>query len=258
MGKIKKFWQKFRKVWAIVGGIALIIFVGWSLIAYQPTSEAIEALQDSEDVEVIKYENHWAFLPTNIPTKKTTGVLFFPGALVDPRAYAPITNKLAQQGYPAILVSVPMRCAFGGADGSEVMNRAHTAMDEITSATNWVIAGHSRGGAIASRFVYENQNSAVGLILIGTSHPRRINLASISIPVIKILGTNDSISPVQYSNDHKHLLPSTTQRIEIAGGNHSQFGYYGFQPGDSFASINREAQQKQMLDAIIQLLELLE
>jgi hypothetical protein len=31
--------------------------------------------------------------------------------------------------------------------------------------------------------------------------------------------------------------------VRIEGGNHSQFGWYGFQPGDRWASISREEQQ---------------
>lgn len=37
----------------------------------------------------------------------------------------------------------------------------------------------------------------------------------------------------------------------IDGGNHSQFGYYGFQLGDWPATIGREEQQRRTLDALI-------
>ena len=51
------------------------------------------------------------------------------------------------------------------------------------------------------------------------------------------------------------ILPSDTIRVEIAGGNHAQFGWYGNQPGDNEATIRREIQQEQIVNATIQLLE---
>ena len=42
---------------------------------------------------------------------------------------------------------------------------------------------------------------------------------------------------------------------EIKGGNHSQFGYYGFQRGDNKAEITREKQQQEILAAILTFIE---
>jgi hypothetical protein len=43
--------------------------------------------------------------------------------------------------------------------------------------------------------------------------------------------------------------------VPIEGGNHAQFGYYGPQPGDAPATISREEQQIQAVDATVALLE---
>jgi len=51
------------------------------------------------------------------------------------------------------------------------------------------------------------------------------------------------------------LLPINTQYIMIEGGNHAQFGDYGFQPGDNEATIMRADQQQQTVDATILFLE---
>ena len=50
---------------------------------------------------------------------------------------------------------------------------------------------------------------------------------------------------------NKHLLPNDTQWIEIEGGNHAQFGYYGDQLFDGKATIDRKEQQRQTLQEII-------
>lgn len=50
-------------------------------------------------------------------------------------------------------------------------------------------------------------------------------------------------------------LPPHTRFVEIKGGNHAQFGYYGFQLGDHRATIPREQQQAELLRAILLFLE---
>jgi hypothetical protein len=51
------------------------------------------------------------------------------------------------------------------------------------------------------------------------------------------------------------MLPPTAMYVEIAGGNHAQFGYYGDQSGDNPATITREVQQIQTLNATVELLQ---
>ncbi len=48
----------------------------------------------------------------------------------------------------------------------------------------------------------------------------------------------------------KSYLPNTTEYHTIQGGNHSQFGSYGFQKGDKASNISA----KEQLDETIQLL----
>jgi hypothetical protein len=50
------------------------------------------------------------------------------------------------------------------------------------------------------------------------------------------------------------IVAADTQHVRIDGGNHSQFGSYGFQPGDWPATISRDDQQRQTLDAVLDML----
>ena len=49
-------------------------------------------------------------------------------------------------------------------------------------------------------------------------------------------------------------MPADTQFVPIEGGNHAQMGWYGPQGDDGVASISREAQQAQVVDATVALL----
>ncbi len=210
---------------------------------------------DQDGVVVARGEGHWRFTPLNDTSDSRTGLVFFAGSLVDPIAYAPLARAVATRGFPVLLIELPRRGALGGADGAEVMVRARAAMGRVPSVGRWVIAGHSRGGAVAARFVFEDASGVGGLVLLGTSHPRDFDLSGVQVPVTKVLGTQDGVSSVEKSERNRSKLPSSTRWVLIEGGNHSQFGYYGFQPGDRWATIGREEQQRRILEAVVSALQ---
>jgi len=117
-----------------------------------------------------------------------------------------------------------------------------------------VVAGHSRGGLIAATLVRGEPSTFAGLVLIGTTHPRDFSLADVLLPVTKVYGTRDTVADVDKIVAARANLPLAARMVPVAGGNHSQFGYYGFQPGDWPATIAREDQQRQTLEALLAML----
>jgi pimeloyl-ACP methyl ester carboxylesterase len=238
-----------RRLWITIGLTATVIFVAWSLWAYRAAGEAHAALLDTAAVSVARGEAWWVFAPRR--DTADVGLIFFVGALVDPRAYAPLARAVADAGFPVLLVELPRRGAFGGADGPEMDLRARQARRSVPAVSRWVAAGHSRGGAVAARLVHLQPAQFAGLILVGTSHPRDFSLAGLEIPVTRIYGTRDTVADVEKLEANRHNLPPSTRSVAIDGGNHSQFGYYGFQPGDWPATITREQQHRATLQAIV-------
>ena len=243
-------WYWIRRVWATLGLLSLLCFAGWSFVAYRASGDARTALVSDDRVEVVRGADHWLLAPAETSPRKA-GLVFFPGALVEPAAYAPLLREVALAGYPVLLVELPRRGAFGGADGAEVICRARRAMPGVLNVSEWVVAGHSRGGAVAARFVRESGSGVRGLVLVGTSHPRDFSLAGSTLQVTKILGTRDGVAPIEKSEKNRHLIPATSRWVVIEGGNHSQFGSYGFQPWDHFATIDRDRQQELKNKAIV-------
>lgn len=251
----KQTWGRIRRVWATLGILALLGFAGWSFVAYRASSDAQMTFISDARVSVTRGEDCWLLAPA-ATSSLNVGLVFFPGALVEPAAYGPLLRKVALSGYPVLLIELPRRGAFGGADGGEVMGRAQRAMQAVTSVSAWVVAGHSRGGVVAARFVREGRSEGIrGLVLVGTSHPRDFSLAEVTLPVTKILGTRDGVAPIAKSEKNRHLLPKATRWVLIEGGNHSQFGSYGFQPFDRFATVDRDRQQELTRDAIVDTLQ---
>lgn len=241
-------WKTIQRIWIVTGLTGTAIFVTWSLLAYRAQGpERRTALQSDARVTVAAADGYWSFTP-QAPAR--AGLIFFPGALVDPVAYAPLVHAIAGAGYASILVQVPRRGAFGGAEGPEVFDRARNAAAR-SSVRRWVVAGHSRGGVIACFVVRDGFPGLAGAVLLGTTHPRDFSLAGTSIPMTRVYGTRDTIADVDKVERTRVNLPPSARIVRIDGGNHSQFGYYGFQPGDWPATISREAQQGIVRQAIL-------
>lgn len=237
-------------------GIAVtVIFVTWSLLAYRADAEAIAATA-SDDKVMIDYEaGIWRFEP--IGNHQRSALVFFPGALVDPRAYAPLARSVAEIGYSVILVELPYRGAFGGAESPELWQRTKTVLGSIPADHFVVVGGHSRGAVVASSLAARG-GRLNGMAIIGSSHPRDVDLSNITIPVVKIVGTHDGLASPEEVKQNAHLMPAHTRWIWVEGGNHSQFGWYGFQPLDRFAEISATEQRNIMTSAVADLLRLVD
>jgi hypothetical protein len=243
-------WAAIRRIWITTGLVGSAIFMLWSLLAFRAQEPARAAMVSDTRVTVTRGDGYWTFAP---PSPAAAGLIFFPGALVDPIAYAPLAHAVADAGYTALLIQVPNRGAFGGADSPEVFSRARTAAAR-TGLQRWVAAGHSRGGVITANLVRVGFPGLRGAVLIGTTHPRDFSLAAASIPITRVFGTRDTVADSYKQDRTRSNLPTSARIIRIDGGNHSQFGYYGFQPGDWPATIGREEQQaitrRAILDAL--------
>jgi pimeloyl-ACP methyl ester carboxylesterase len=117
----------------------------------------------------------------------------------------------------------------------------------------WVIGGHSRGGAIAAQFARQQYAQLDGLVLMGTSHPKdaQSSLADLPLHVAKLFATRDGLASEAEVAQNRQYLPPDAQMIRIEGGNHAQFGWYGFQFGDQTASISREQQHQIIVEALV-------
>jgi len=244
-------WQRIKRIWVTFGISFTVIFAAWSLIAFRASSEARAALISDEEVTVTREVDRWTFNPSTGRVRSSVRLLFLPGSMVDPVAYAPLARAVANEGYATTILTLPKRGAFGGAEDPALFSRARALMRGDGTSEPWVIAGHSRGAVVATTLAAERPPALAGLVFIGSSHPRDVSLASLTVPVTKIVGTRDGLASPGEVRANQNLLPAATRWVWIEGGNHSQFGWYGFQPGDHFAKIPAEEQRAQMIRAVL-------
>jgi len=141
-----------------------------------------------------------------VANPQPTGLIFYPGAPLeprayaplDPRAYAPLARQLAEQQFAVYIIKLPLRSAAFGQQEANVFDRTRQLMANTPTITQWVLGGHSRGGGMAARFAQLYADELSGLLLIGTSLPKEpaFDLSTITLPVMKIYATNDGLASV--------------------------------------------------------------
>ncbi|MEP7133611.1 MAG: alpha/beta hydrolase [Chloroflexota bacterium] len=254
MGKtnksIRSIWKTIRVIW-IVTGLSLLL---WMAYSYQSRGFPKSVLQSDPLVTVSENSENISFNP--IENRRITGFILYPGGMVDPKAYAPMARRLAENGFAVYIVKLPLGSAPLSGQEADVMDYTRQLMDTNQSIQRWVLGGHSRGAAIASRFASYNNDLFSGLILIGTSHPKdnKFDLSNSGLRVMKIYATHDGLASVSEIEETSKFLPNDTIWVKIDGGNHSQFGYFGTLLGDGRAEISREEQQKMTISAILSML----
>jgi hypothetical protein len=246
---VKKSLKKLRAPILILLALlaaAILGFLFWAMNPLGPMEEALSALESDNLVKVIA-ERWIEFHPLDsIPEG---GFIFYPGGRVDPRSYAPFARQIAREGYVVVIVPMPLNLAVFSPNRAGQVIQAHPDIDF------WTIGGHSLGGALAASFAGNNMEQVTGLALWASYPPGSTDLSSSSLSAISIYGSEDSVLSSEQFAQSPSLLPPDTEWVQIEGGNHAQFGWYGDQPGDGEATISRQDQQDQVVSATLRLLK---
>ena len=245
-----------RRVWKIIRIVWVTLGVGSVLaMAFGMTTTGIPEGTFTSDghVEIVRGTESIDFRPRP-DNPGQTGLIFVPGGLVAADAYGPMARRLAAHGHPVSIIRLPFRTAPTPAYQEMAFETARNTM--AASPRAWVIGGHSRGAMLATRFAHAGSRPLSGLALVGTTHPREIDLSALGpcVPVLKVSATRDGVARDAESARFRDKLPPHTRFVSIEGGNHTQFGYYRYQLLDRRASIDREAQQRQLVEALLSVL----
>ncbi|UCG68277.1 MAG: hypothetical protein JSV09_10690, partial [Thermoplasmata archaeon] len=222
--------------------------------------EALEALESDsavtvKTVQVEEWEEgsdfYFAFEPKN--TSPSVGFIIYPGAYVDPRAYAPPAHTIAAKGYLTVIVKMRNNLAIG-----KTAQRASKIISDYGEIKKWVIGGHSMGGA-ASCYYAKNFTDNVDGVILWAAYPTDIwRIDDKDLKAISIYGTkNPNLEEFEASEEH---LPPNTLFVIIEGGNHSQFGWYDAslcpeEMDNTPADITIEEQQGQIIRATVDFLK---
>jgi hypothetical protein len=244
---MRRHWKKIAALTlAIMVALAAVGLVWLSALA-DPMPEAQASLESDESVTVTT-EPWLTFTPTEA---SSVGFIFYPGGRVPVEAYAPPARAIAEAGYLTVVPSMPFGLAVLAPNTADDIIEAYPEIDQ------WVIGGHSLGGAMAADYA-AGHDSVEGLVLWAAYPAAGTDLSEQAIEVTSVYATEDGLSTIEEIEASRVQLPPTTTFLEISGGNHAGFGWYGPQDGDGEATISREEQQAQVVAATLDLLAAVE
>jgi hypothetical protein len=240
-----------RRRWtARVGLVVVTALICGVLVYLRPLAAepvAIEALAGTPAATVD--ESATRILLEPVSDSKGTGLVYYPGALVDPRAYLLLLLPVAEAGYPVRIVKHPFNLAILGSDAA-----AAVVGDPDDDVDRWVIGGHSLGGAMAARFAESDRDELVGLVL-HAAYPADDLSGREGLLVTSIYGTADTVASVGDVLGAGRDLPADTRFRAVDGAIHAHFGHYGPQRGDGTPTIDRTVAQAEIVAATLALLD---
>lgn len=212
-------------------------FVAYAQFDYGP-SEELRARVDLAAIE--RDGSGLVFHPENANGK---GVILYQGAKVEAAAYAYLAEKLQAAGYTVSIPDMPLKFPILAADRADKVIAAYPAVEK------WFIGGHSLGGVAAAQYAEEHQDELSGLYFLA-AYPSG-DFALSDLPMLSVSAENDGLTTAQDIEERRMQFSANSEFIEIAGGNHAQFGVYGEQKNDLPAEIGPFEQQDQTAEALI-------
>src|SRR5690554_2295361 len=193
-------WSK-RKIFKIIWFSMVTIFLGWNWTTFQSRNLPNGTFENSEQVTVINSNDLITFQANAFG--ENLQVIFLQGGLTDPKAYAPLCRKMAENGFTSHLIKMNWR--LPQADYKKILTLFNLENG------NYVVGGHSQGGKMAAQLVYDHPDLFRGLFLMGTLHPRDINLSISNIPTLKLYGDKDGLASVPEVMENKSMLPKNSK-----------------------------------------------
>lgn len=222
-------------VWgfAIVVLLGVVGIVAWSQIGVMAAEpEQLETVQENSAITVEDAEQGIVLSPADGESEQ--GLVFIPGAKVDPWAYAAILQGLAEDGVTVVITRPWLNLAFFDPRGLDSFTSAAPDVD------SWSVGGHSLGGVRACQLAVD----ADALVLFGSYCSN--DLSDTSLPVLSLSGSEDGLSTSRKIDAARDELPADAEIVEIEGASHASFGDYGPQDGDGVPTISTEDMHAQV------------
>ena len=237
---------------AVVGVLALAVVV---FLVYAHTVMAGErpaALEAWRDDAVTIRQTERSFVIEPAEGGSDVGLVFIPGAKVDPAAYLwKLSGIVAESGATVVITEPTLNLAFF--DTRPLAEFTADAPD----VSEWYVGGHSLGGVRSCQLAASGADAASephvsGVVLFGSYCAN--DLSRTDLRVLSLVGENDGLSTPDKVAAASSLLPDDAVTVLLEGANHAAFGDYGPQPGDGIATASDEVTRDRITAAVSEFL----
>lgn len=233
--------------WALLAlGAAVFGLLVWAHAVYQADRDAAMRAFALDEVTIEFVDEGILLSPDGEAANTSTGLVFVPGARVEPTAYLWQLSGIVEQHGVTVLITEPtVNLAFFDLRG---LNDFTSAAPEVD---RWFVGGHSLGGVRAclmAETALDERDDLAGLVLLGSYCAN--DLSSTDLIVASVAAENDGLSTPDTIASRAGLLPQSTVFTVIEGANHASFGDYGPQSGDGERSISSNEMRERLTDAL--------
>lgn len=246
--------RRFVKALAWIVAVLLlltVVFLAWANTTMRGDREAAMLAWDNPNIKISSTDSAITIAPADVADNvhsSTAGLVFIPGARVDPYAYL---NKLSgvveETGTTVVITKPTLNLAFFDTRDLESFTKQAPNVD------SWYVGGHSLGGVRACQLADSQVADGppiVGLVLFGSYCAN--DLSDTNLRVLSISGGNDGLSTPEKITAAKHLLPASTVETPLRDLNHADFGDYGAQPGDGISASTSAEAKEQITEQLVE------
>lgn len=223
-----------KRVARVVVTIAVVIALGatafgvWSHMVMQGDRGAAIAAWNDPGASLSSTNHSIVMTPT--AGSNGIGLVFIPGAKVDPYAYMYKLSGIVDAGVTVVITKPTLNLAFFDTRPLSVFQA------DASSVSTWYVGGHSLGGVKAC--ILANTPGVRGLVLFASYCAN--DVSNVGLTALSVSGSNDGLTTPVKITDAAHNLPRDAVYDQIVGADHASFGDYGEQPGDGVATISAQ------------------
>jgi pimeloyl-ACP methyl ester carboxylesterase len=152
------------------------------------------------------------------------------------------------RGFLVISVRAPLNLMVFAPD------KAEEYFPRYPNIKHWAVGGHSLGGAMAAQYAGNHPDRVEGLVMWASYPAENNDLSNSGLHALSVYGTLD-MAGIEPFEDSRAIMPEGTTWVIIENGNHSQFGDYGLQPGDTERAVHDVRQQALTVAATVEFLD---
>lgn len=228
-----------RVLWSVL--IIVVLGAGgivvWSQVGVMPAEAApLADVRANSSITIDDAPEGIVLSPAD--GESEVGLVFIPGAKVDPWAYAAVLQGVVEEGVTVVITRPWLNLAFFDLRPLDSFTSAAPDIDE------WGVGGHSLGGVRACQLAAD----ADALVLFGSYCASDVSDSGLA--VISLAGSEDGLSTPEKIADARDNLPADAEMVEIDGASHASFGDYGPQSGDGTPTISDEEMHRTVTELL--------
>ncbi|WP_194422518.1 alpha/beta hydrolase [Microbacterium abyssi] len=231
-------------LWAVVAVLVLTVggTLAWTQIGVMAAEEGpLAEAQDNPKITIDDAPEGIVLTPAD--GDSGTGLVFVPGAKVDPWAYVAILQGTAEAGTTVVITRPWLNLAFFDPRRLDAFTSAAPEIDD------WSVGGHSLGGVRACQLA----EGAESLVLFASYCST--DLSDTDLDVLSLAGSEDGLSTPAKVAHARYLLPASAELVEIPGASHASFGDYGPQSGDGTPTISGVEMHETVTELLVAFLQ---